>query len=234
MIDLVVSATAGMAAATGAVACLGCGWRRSLAAERDRAEKYRYLWSASRAEAERDELTGVFNRRGWHRQVEAHRAIAGSSAASERLWIVLVDLDGFKMVNDTQGHAAGDAVLVDLAARLRQLPEHPLVGRLGGDEFAVLATTAAVEAIRAGHADPIVETTEGVVTVRVSAGAAPFSADRLTMAIRSADDALYAAKDSSDRLAVQTGRLSDAGGATRPSQRVRDRGRSTDRDREVI
>jgi diguanylate cyclase (GGDEF)-like protein len=80
-----------------------------------------------------DMLTGLVNRTGMQELTE--QALAGSAPAA----LLLIDLDGFKHVNDTLGHAAGDAVLRDVAARLAsQLGDRGTLARLGGDEFAVL------------------------------------------------------------------------------------------------
>ncbi|MEA2438940.1 MAG: hypothetical protein QOH76_364 [Thermoleophilaceae bacterium] len=85
-----------------------------------------------------DPLTGCLNRRGFEEQAgDAIRAAA--SADGGMLAVVLVDLDGFKQVNDTGGHAAGDEVLRQTAQRLASAARPgDLIGRLGGDEFAVL------------------------------------------------------------------------------------------------
>jgi diguanylate cyclase (GGDEF)-like protein len=85
-----------------------------------------------------DPLTGCLNRRGFEEQAgEAIRAAAAVDEGS--LAVVLVDLDGFKQVNDTGGHAAGDEVLRRTAERLASAARPgDLIGRLGGDEFAVL------------------------------------------------------------------------------------------------
>ncbi len=86
-----------------------------------------------------DPLTNCLNRRGFEeRAEEAIRGAAASDFASP-LAVVLVDLDGFKQVNDTSGHAAGDQVLRDVATRLAGVARQgDVIGRLGGDEFAVL------------------------------------------------------------------------------------------------
>ena len=89
--------------------------------------------------AETDELTGLFNRRGFQR--ELHAAVAAARRYDERGVLVYVDLDGFKPVNDTYGHAAGDEVLRRVARTLNDnVRETDFVGRMGGDEFAVLLT----------------------------------------------------------------------------------------------
>jgi diguanylate cyclase (GGDEF)-like protein len=86
-----------------------------------------------------DPLTGCLNRRGFEERAE--EAIRGAAAAGwpESLAVVLVDLDGFKQVNDTSGHAAGDRVLCEVTERLAGAARQgDVIGRLGGDEFAVL------------------------------------------------------------------------------------------------
>lgn len=84
-----------------------------------------------------DELTGLLNRRGF--RMELTRAIALAARGRERGLLVIVDLDGFKAVNDTHGHAAGDDMLVAIASMLRNaVRETDTVARLGGDEFAIL------------------------------------------------------------------------------------------------
>jgi diguanylate cyclase (GGDEF)-like protein len=108
-----------------------------------------------------DPLTGCLNRRGFEER--ASEAIKGAAAAdfASPLAVVLLDLDGFKQVNDTQGHAAGDQVLCDVTDRLAQVARHgDVIGRLGGDEFAVLlhgvdeqGATAAGERLEAALAD---------------------------------------------------------------------------------
>lgn len=80
-----------------------------------------------------DELTGVANRRGFE------RALVEAAARSAAYHLYFIDLNGFKQVNDTHGHAAGDEVLAVCAARLaRIVRDEDVVARLGGDEFAVL------------------------------------------------------------------------------------------------
>ena len=88
------------------------------------------------AEAHRDSLTGLLNRRGLKRTL---RHAIGER--NEPLALLMVDLDGFKQVNDRLGHAAGDAVLVEVARRLTALlGQRAMIARLGGDEFTVAAT----------------------------------------------------------------------------------------------
>ncbi len=87
------------------------------------------------AASQRDALTGATNRAGF----EAAMGRALARRGDRAIGIAFIDLDGFKGVNDVHGHAVGDAVLVEVAARLRALVrEDDVVGRFGGDEFAVL------------------------------------------------------------------------------------------------
>jgi diguanylate cyclase (GGDEF)-like protein len=98
------------------------------------------LRRAERAEAESlmDELTGLFNRRGWDRLVE--REETRSARYGHGATVVMMDVDGLKAVNDQQGHAAGDALLIAVAAAIRTvIRDHDVAARLGGDEFALLA-----------------------------------------------------------------------------------------------
>lgn len=84
-----------------------------------------------------DELTGLLNRRGFEAQLQ--RTLALAQRHGERGLLVYVDLDGFKMVNDTYGHAAGDEVLKHVGRLLAtNVRSTDFVGRLGGDEFAIL------------------------------------------------------------------------------------------------
>jgi diguanylate cyclase len=92
----------------------------------------------TQAEARTDELTGLANRRFFNSRAGA--VLAESDAAGRSAALLLADLDGFKDLNDTLGHHAGDLLLKEVGVRMRQVgePEH-LLGRLGGDEFAILA-----------------------------------------------------------------------------------------------
>ena len=82
-----------------------------------------------------DALTGLHNRRGFHRA--ASDLIAGAAGDPARCFsVVMVDLDGFKAVNDTYGHAIGDMILIAVADSLRKAAgDGAVVGRLGGEEF---------------------------------------------------------------------------------------------------
>jgi len=88
----------------------------------------------TRQRAIRDTLTGLLNREGFLQELERRAAPSATP-----LCLMLLDLDGFKAVNDMFGHDIGDALLKQVAARLSALmPEHSAIGRMGGDEFGML------------------------------------------------------------------------------------------------
>jgi diguanylate cyclase (GGDEF)-like protein/PAS domain S-box-containing protein len=107
---------------------------QALTRERLRAQSY--LESIEQL-AYLDPLTGLSNRRGVEMALEL--ALAGDADDSEGLAVLFLDLDGFKAVNDVHGHAVGDQLLVQVAARLRkQVRGGDLLARLGGDEFLIV------------------------------------------------------------------------------------------------
>ena len=179
--------------------------------------------AVSREEAVTDELTGLANRRGVLQRIDALVAEGGAFS------LALIDLDRFKEVNDGLGHAAGDALLVEVGRRLRSVPGPsgattgpssllpPLVGRLGGDEFAVVSPLPAeavadadVEAwgVRLTEVlEPAYALGSAVVHVGCSAGVTvhhPAHWDGRDGAdlLRSADAAMYDAKRSGGGSAV--------------------------------
>lgn len=91
--------------------------------------------------AHHDALTGLANRAAISQRIE--EAAARERRTGEPFSVLLLDLDRFKQVNDTLGHPAGDALLREVAARLKAtLRETDVLGRLGGDEFAIIQTSA--------------------------------------------------------------------------------------------
>src|SRR2546425_8743481 len=91
-----------------------------------------------------DELTGLYNRRGFLTLATPDLRVAGRG--DETLLVAFADLDGLKRVNDTAGHAVGDRALRDSAGVLRQtFRDSDLVARIGGDEYAVLVRHAGPE-----------------------------------------------------------------------------------------
>jgi diguanylate cyclase (GGDEF)-like protein/PAS domain S-box-containing protein len=100
-------------------------------------------------QASHDALTGLYNRREFERRL--HAALAATAVGSPLAVLLYIDLDQFKLINDTSGHLAGDQLLAQLAIVMRkQLGGTDMLARLGGDEFGVLATEVAdrVEAER--------------------------------------------------------------------------------------
>ncbi len=159
------------------------------------------LVAAERERARRDALTGTLGRGA---VLEALKEALGK-AAIERvpLSLVMVDLDGFKAVNDTWGHPAGDAVLREAAGRIRSaVRDFDLVGRYGGEEFLVVlrATPLDVarriaERIRARMAEGPFEVRGSSVALTASAGVAEARpGEGAEGLIARADHALYEAK----------------------------------------
>ncbi|MFZ0043139.1 MAG: GGDEF domain-containing protein [Solirubrobacteraceae bacterium] len=87
--------------------------------------------------AHTDALTGLANRRAW--QSELNRALARARRTATALSVALVDIDGFKAVNDAEGHPGGDSLLIEVAQHWTEvLRPDDVLARIGGDEFAVL------------------------------------------------------------------------------------------------
>ena len=95
-------------------------------------------------QADRDSLTPTFNRRAFLR--ELHRTMSEVERYKTPAAVIYLDLDGFKALNDSHGHAAGDAVLRHVARLLiDSVRESDVVGRLGGDEFGLILNRASAE-----------------------------------------------------------------------------------------
>lgn len=159
-----------------------------------------------REQAHTDPLTGLFNRRALI--TAAEEAFVGGVDAV--VGLALIDLDGFKAVNDRHGHAAGDELLVQVAGRMRRsIGETAVVARLGGDEFALLVTGAGVDSLGAqvdrllAGLVPSFAVGDALVTLGASAGMAraPDDGNNLTELFAAADRTLYAAKASRDAKA---------------------------------
>ncbi|USI74132.1 GGDEF domain-containing protein [Sphingomonas morindae] len=147
-----------------------------------------------------DSLTGLANRSGLAAEVARLEAEA---APEQSVAALFVDLDGFKAVNDAYGHAAGDAVLVEVAARLAEEAAPHFVCRLGGDEFVILLLDmGAIEATRTSERlvrrieQPLIDIAPGPIQVGASIGIATGSiADgALARLLDEADAALYRVK----------------------------------------
>jgi diguanylate cyclase (GGDEF)-like protein len=154
-----------------------------------------------------DPLTGALNRRAILARLEAELAAKHTGTAAA--WLALIDLDGFKHINDTYGHAAGDTVLATIASRFASVEHVKSYGRLGGDEFAVILDAALDEAavrklandlsdaLRAPviHANVVLRLSGSIGVHRVAGRSASDCLER-------ADAALYKAKEQSDGTVV--------------------------------
>ncbi len=146
-----------------------------------------------------DELTGLANRRGWYTQLDS--ALARARRTHEPLSVVLLDLDGFKTVNDRRGHAAGDRLLRAVSANwLAAVRESDVLGRVGGDEFAVL-----LEGADGAAADEIVARLEAALPAGqgVSAGIATWNGDETGEALVSRADAQMYGRKRQRQLAAR-------------------------------
>ncbi len=164
-------------------------------------------------QADHDPLTGLYNRRRFAGELE--RALRFVSRYGRQGAVLMIDVDNFKTVNDSHGHAGGDRILkgvaTAIAARTR---ETDVFARFGGDEFAIVLPEAGVaearevaEDIRAGA-----RTVEGAP--KLSIGIAPFDGEETLVAddvLVAADMALYEAKElGRDRVAVYSGKANGA------------------------
>jgi len=163
------------------------------------------LWRA----ANHDALTNLPNRALFQQRLE--EALWEADRTNSRLTLLLLDLDGFKDINDTLGHDAGDRVLVEAAGRLSaMIGGDDMVARLGGDEFAMLLLAASpdgvetlCQAVKDRLSEPFVYDGR-LVAIRTSIGVASFpehhrEADEL---MKDADIALYQAKAGGRNRAV--------------------------------
>jgi diguanylate cyclase (GGDEF)-like protein len=153
---------------------------------------------AELSQARHDHLTGLPSRGLWLEQTENRRR--RSPAEGTSMAVMLVDLDGFKAVNDTYGHDKGDEVLQAAANVLRgALRETDLAGRLGGDEFVVCAIGPheAIQEHASAIARRVVERMESVgygIGCSVGLSICPAHCTDLACALRRADEAMYEAK----------------------------------------
>ncbi len=152
-------------------------------------------------QARTDALTGLVNRRHFVELLEAEQGRVDADGRPAGL--LFIDLDGFKQVNDGLGHAAGDALLVDVAGRLAAcLAPGDTLARLGGDEFTVLSPAATTDGDLLALAGRLLRATETPyevegqpVVVRPSIGATLVRAGgEADGALRAADGAMYHAK----------------------------------------
>jgi diguanylate cyclase (GGDEF)-like protein len=191
-----------------------------------------FAFQRERRSALTDPLTGVLNRRGLEERLEDE--IGSAQQRRLPLSLLVIDCDDFKEINDRAGHEFGDALLQEVTRVLtRSLPRGAEAARLGGDEFVVMLPRAGVE-----EAAALGEEIRGLLAaglthagfpLRISAGVAtyPFDGATPTALLRTADQALYAAKNAGkDRIAtfrdvVRPDAIFDAAPARSDSRRRR-------------
>ncbi len=163
--------------------------------DRDRAAQIEY-------QAFHDPLTGLPNRAFFNDRLETQ--LAAARLRGSRLAVLFLDLDGFKVINDSLGHSAGDRVLQTLARRLRRaVRDGDLVSRFGGDEFTVLLEIArpedletVAEKLLAAVAEPCpAEGASLYVTASLGIALHPEQGDDAESLVRNADAAMYLAKE---------------------------------------
>jgi len=164
-------------------------------------EQLRHEAATRQYQAHHDSLTGLPNRVLFSERLES---ILDTAANNARTAVMLMDLDGFKEVNDTLGHGTGDGILKEVARRLGSLEEDGfMVARLGGDEFAVLVPAAPSDEALSVLGQQVIDSirepmaVEGLLLdVRASLGVAVFPehASHATGLLRCSDVAMYAAK----------------------------------------
>lgn len=154
-----------------------------------------------------DPLTGLANRRAWEEGLR--REVARARRNSERLALVMLDLDHFKQLNDTQGHQAGDTVLAEAAASWRSaVRTTDFLARYGGDEFAMLLPDCPDE-----YGEAVLERVRTAIPpgFTCSAGIAYWNGNETAASLLArADAALLKAKRSGRNMAVTADGTSNA------------------------
>lgn len=171
------------------------------------------LYSEVQKQAITDPLTELYNRRGFFEL--GRREVERANRFNRPLTAMMIDIDLFKQVNDTQGHLIGDQVLAGVASQIEhQLRQVDLPGRYGGDEFIALLPETdlfnayqAAERLRRNIAQVIFPTENEPVRITVSIGIAGLkhTSETLETLIERADQALYLAKQSGRNRTVQEG-----------------------------
>lgn len=160
--------------------------------------------------SEVDDLTGVYNRRYFMKNLEREFEIA--KRRNRDLSLICMDVDHFKSINDRFGHLVGDQALQHLAASIqKQLRSEDILARMGGEEFAILCLSTGLkdafhlaERIRRAIESLEVETDHGSLKMTISLGIAELNRrdENLQAFISRADKVLYAAKDSGRNRSV--------------------------------
>lgn len=154
----------------------------------------RRSYERAKMESESDELTGLLNRRGWDRSLHEEEILCAQYGFSAS--VMVIDLDNLKVVNDTQGHKAGDDLIRNAAEVIEQTcRSDDVVARTGGDEFAVLTKGISPEGLRAFARR--IRIALMVAGVSASVGTSTRTlAKSLTDAWTEADEAMYVSKRS--------------------------------------
>jgi len=160
-------------------------------------ERSRSLSTSLRELASRDGLTGAWNRRELHERGE--RELARAARAGAPTTVLYLDLDGFKAVNDQQGHTAGDRVLVAVAEAARSsLRLSDVLARPGGDEFAVLLPETGADEARQAAERLVADIAEAVrewgVTASVGSATAPEDGADIEVLLTTADHRMLESK----------------------------------------
>ncbi len=192
--------------------------RLELAGARQALERLQAALAQARRAARSDTLTGLPNRRGF--EGPSRRVLAAHGNGSLPLALLFIDLDGFKSVNDSLGHEAGDALLRIVGARLAHaVREGDLVCRHGGDEFLCLLPHLGDAACAAAIATALLAVIAAPcqlgphrVSVKASIGLAllPGAGRTVGALVRAADAAMYAAKSQGSGLAIARGPCASA------------------------
>jgi diguanylate cyclase (GGDEF)-like protein len=177
-------------------------WRRTSALS-DEIDVYRQAEVRAQHLAMTDPLTNLFNRRAIKEKTSELSARA--SRRGKSIAVMMVDLDGFKKINDLYGHDSGDLLLREVADRMRDVaPPSSIIARLGGDEFGICvvfepeypeSVDRIAEDLVEALARPItIAESEQTVTASIGISRPDHDCDSIDMLIRRADIALYAAK----------------------------------------
>jgi len=174
-------------------------------------------------EARTDGLTGLANRKAFDQKLdECH---AKWQTTKHPFSLALVDIDFFKKINDSYGHPAGDTVLREISARLREINNESLmVARYGGEEFGIIFdgevqnAASVIERLRLTIAGKLIEIDGHTISVTISAGVARVISDeRIGKLVRRSDEALYSAKiGGRNRVVVHNGMLCESFGKPSP------------------